>query len=110
MFTRGYLHLGLAPREFSDSRLLIVSHISAAIWPLHDLQKAVSAGLEKPHRKLKAGWFQPSAIYESQLGSLFPIIIWKNKTCSKPPTRKTSPKMSFVKLPDGHVRTKKGTL
>jgi len=74
MFTRGYLHLGLAPREFSDSRLLIVSHISAAIWPLHDLQKAVSAGLEKRHRKLKAGWwFQPSAKYESQSGSLFPI-------------------------------------
>jgi len=29
----------------------------------------------------------PSEKYESQLGLLFPIIIWKNKTCSKPPTR-----------------------
>ena len=30
-------------KKKSDSRLLIVSHISAAIWPLHDLQRAVQA-------------------------------------------------------------------
>ena len=35
------------------------------------------------------GGLNPSEKYESQLGLLFPSIsnIWKNKTCSKPPTR-----------------------
>ena len=43
----------------------------------------------KPNDYTVSGWWYtyPSEKYESQLGSLFPIIIWKNQKCSKPPTR-----------------------
>ena len=43
-------------------------------WPTH------------PETALVGGWLNPSEKYESQLGWLFSNI-WKNKTCSKPPTR-----------------------
>ena len=51
--------------------------VDRTCWPRRILKKQIPSGWWLSH---------PSEKYESQLGWLFPINIWKHKKCSKPPT------------------------